>query len=210
MKSGALDRPVRPLVYFVATTLDGFIAREDGSFDAFPWDQEYGAELFATFPETIPSHVRGMGHDRSENRWFDAVLMGRETYEVGLREGIASPYPTLDQYVFSGSMTTSAHPDVTLVRDEAVDFVRELRSRPGKGIWLCGGARLAGTLLAADLIDRLILKVNPVVFGAGIPLFREPVEPRAWSLTDSKTFASGHVRVHYQRRRDDSGEPNSV
>lgn len=59
---------MRPVVYFVATTLDGFIAREDGSFDAFPWDDEYGAELFASFPETIPVHIRGDGHDRSGNR----------------------------------------------------------------------------------------------------------------------------------------------
>jgi len=190
---------MRPVVYFVAITLDGFIAREDGSFDAFPWDQEYGEELFASFPETIPVHVRGAGHDRSENRWFDTVLMGRETYEVGLREDISSPYPTLDQYVFSSTMSASPHEDVTLVRDRAADVVKALRSESGKGIWLCGGAHLATSLLSGGLIDEMILKINPVVFGRGIPLFRRPVTPVRWTLSQSKVFASGHVRLHYTR-----------
>ena len=189
----------RPVVYFVAITLDGFIAQEDGSFDGFPWDEEYGADLFASFPETIPVHVRGDGHDRSENRWFDAVLMGRETYEVGRREGISSPYPTLDQYVFSSTMSSPPHQAVTLVRDRATDVVSALKSESGKGIWLCGGAHLASALLSAGLIDELILKVNPVVFGRGVPLFREPVTPVRWTLSDSKPFPSGHVRLHYNR-----------
>jgi len=191
---------MRPVVYFVATTLDGFIAQDDGSFDAFPWDDAYGAELFATFPETIPVHIRGADHDRSENRCFDAVLMGRETYEVGLRVGIPSPYPTLDQYVFSTTMSAQPHEAVTLVRDRATDVVRALKSESGKGIWLCGGARLASALLSDGLIDELILKVNPVVFGSGIPLFRQAVMPVRWTLSESRTFPSGHVRLHYVRR----------
>jgi dihydrofolate reductase len=190
---------MRPVVYFVATTLDGFIAREDGAFDAFPWDDEYGAELFASFPETIPVHIRGGGHERKDNRWFDTVLMGRETYEVGLREGISSPYPTLDQYVISSTMSESPHDAVTLVRERATDVVNALRSESGKGIWLCGGAALATSLLSAGLIDELILKMNPVVFGRGIPLFRQPVAPVRWRLSQSKTFSSGHARLHYAR-----------
>jgi len=191
---------LRPLVYFVATTLDGFIAREDGSFSDFPWDDEYGAELFAAFPETIPAHIRGEGHARSENRWFDAVLMGRDTYEVGAREGLLSPYPTLDQYVISGSMEESPHPDVTLVREDVPARVAALKQEAGKAIWLCGGATLATSLLRAGLIDQLILKLNPVVFGRGIPLFREAPAPFRLALTDSKAFASGHVRLHYEVR----------
>jgi len=189
---------MRPLAYFVASTLDGFIAREDGSFADFPWDDEYGAELFATFPETIPAHVRGPGHDRSENRWFDAVLMGRETYDVGAREGLLSPYPTLDQYVISGSMEESPHVDVTLVRDDLPPRVAALKREPGKAIWLCGGATLATSLLQEGLIDQLIIKLNPVVFGRGIPLFRDAPTPLRLALTDSKAFASGHVRLHYE------------
>jgi dihydrofolate reductase len=87
---------MRKLIYFVASTLDGFIARGDGSFADFPWSEDYLAALLEAFPETFPARFRPGAPTRTGNRLFDAVLMGRKTYEVGLAEGIASPYPTLD------------------------------------------------------------------------------------------------------------------
>lgn len=149
---------MRELVYYVAITLDGFIAHPDGSFDKFPWDPDYGADMAVNFPETVPAHLRSAEHRSLENRWFDAVLMGRNTYEVGLKEGISSPYPTLRQYVFSRSYSESPNPDVTLISGNAVEAVQALKREDGKAIWLCGGAALASTLLTAGLIDRLILR----------------------------------------------------
>lgn len=192
---------MRELVYYVAATLDGFIAHRDGSFDGFPWDNDYGAELFRSFPETIPAHLRGDKGTRADNRWFDTVLMGRKTYEVGLREGITNPYPTLDQYVFSRTMKESPDPNVALVAGDAVEVVRELKRQPGKSIWLCGGAGLAAVLFEADLIDRLIVKLNPVLFGAGIPLVGAEIKPSALELTESKIFDSGHLLLHYRVKR---------
>lgn len=77
--------------------------RSEGSFADFPWDEDFGADLMATYPETFPVAFRGEGHTREENRRFDAMLMGRKTYQVGLDQGLTNPYPTLDQYVFSCS-----------------------------------------------------------------------------------------------------------
>jgi dihydrofolate reductase len=192
---------MRELVYYVASTLDGFIAHEDGSFDGFPWDDEYGADLFASFPETIPAHLRGANGSPDDNKWFDAVLMGRKTYEIGLREGITNPYPTLDQYVFSRTLQKSPDKQVKLIRENAVDTVKALKQESGKAIWLCGGADLASTFLEAYLIDKFIVKLNPVVFGSGIPLFSEGIEQTTLKLTDSKVYNSGHVLLYFQVKR---------
>ena len=189
---------MRPVVYYVAVTADGHIARDDGSFDAFPMDEEYLGALLAEFPETFPAQMRPDPAGREDNRHFDAVLMGRNTYEVGLAAGIASPYPTLDQYVFSTKMDTAPHPDVTLVRDSATDAVARLKRDTGKAIWLCGGAQLASTLLSAGLVDEIVLKLNPVLFGSGIPLLRRGIDPTRLRLLDSCTYPSGHVRLHYR------------
>ena len=189
---------MRDVVYYVAVTLDGYIAHADGSFDGFPWDEAFVADLFASFPETIPAHLHRNRISRADNKWFDAVLMGRKTYEVGVREGITCPYPTLDQYVFSRTMQESPDEQVELVTEHAVEVVTGLKEQPGKAVWLCGGADLATTLLKASLIDRLILKVNPVLFGSGIPLFLNNIQPTELELTDSKAYGSGHVVLHYR------------
>ena len=175
---------MRPLKYYVATTLDGFIAHQDGSFDGFLWDDEVVADFFASY------------------EWFDAVLMGRKTYEVGLREGKTDPYPTMKSYVFSRTMEESPDEKVELISEDAVERVRALKQQPGKAVWLCGGAELASTLFVADLIDELIVKLNPVVFGSGIPLFSGAIRTTQLELTEHKVYANGTVLLHYRVKRE--------
>ena len=189
---------MRDLIYFVATTLDGFIAHPDGSFDGFPWDEEYGADVSAMFPETVPAHLRSVDYQHPGNVWFDVVLMGRNTYEVGLNEGFSNPYPTMQQYVFSHTMHHTPDPNVTLIRDNTVEVVRKLKRGDGKAIWLCGGATLATALFRENLIDQLIVKLNPVLFGSGIPLFAPLMTQVPLELTDHKQYRSGHMLLFYR------------
>ncbi len=86
---------MRELKYYVACTVDKFIARKDGSFDCFLMEGEHVADLLKNFPETIPAHFRDKLGITAENQCFDAVLMGRRTYAVGLQEGITNPYPQM-------------------------------------------------------------------------------------------------------------------
>jgi len=188
---------MRPLVYYIAATLDGFIAREDGSFDDFPIDDAYLAALLAEYPETFPAPLRSADVTRADNRRFGAVLMGRKTYKVGLNQGLSNPYPTLDQYVFSRSMAASPDPAVTLVSDDAADFVADLKEQDGAAIWICGGGALATTLFDAGLVDEVIVKLNPIVFGTGIPLLARSQRARSLTLESSVVHESGHVVLGY-------------
>jgi dihydrofolate reductase len=179
---------LRRLVYYVASTLDGFIAHEDGSFGGFAWDDE----LVAEFRGSLDS--------------FGAVLMGRKTYEVGLREGKTSPYPQMEQYLFSRSMAASPDEAVRLVSDDAVGRVSRLKREGGKDIWLCGGSGLAGTLLAASLIDEVRVKLNPVLFGSGIPLVPAAVGTIPLRWFDTRAFPSGILVLRYEVGRRVTGE----
>ena len=98
-------------------------------------------------------------------------------------------------------MESSPHPEVTLVRDSPVDAVARLKREPGKAIWLCGGAQLASSLLSAGLVDEIVLKLNPVVFGSGIPLLGRGVDPTRLRLLDTFVYPTGHVRLHYRIER---------
>ena len=188
---------MRELVYYIATTLDGFIARSDGSFDELPWDDEYLAALRAAYPETFPAPMRDGELRRADNRRFDAVLMGRKTYEVGLRQGLTNPYPTLDQYVVSRTMKDSPDPAVALVSEGAVDAVAELKRQSGRSIWICGGSELATDLFEAGLVDEVIIKLNPVLFGTGIPLLSRRLKALPLALTKCRTYRSGHALLSY-------------
>lgn len=189
---------MREITYYVACSVDGFIAHTDGSHAGFSQDSEYFADLFATFPETVPSHLRDAMGIHAENKWFDVVLMGRKTYEIGLKDGIASPYSHMKQYLFSRSIKVSPDPNVELVTEDAIELVMGLKGESGKGIWLCGGANLATTLFTNQLIDRLILKVNPFLMGAGIPLFAGAIEQTALKLTNRKIYDNGVLLLDYR------------
>lgn len=195
---------MRKLVYYVAVSLDGYIARNDGGFDFFLQEGDHFAELFASYPETIPVHIRSKLGLSDEAKCFDTVLMGRATFEVGLKEGITNPYAPLRQIVFSRSLRESPDPNVEVVEpDDPVDFVRGLKAEAGKGkdIWLCGGADLASTLFPE--IDELVLKVNPVLLGEpGIPLFAGSVGDHRLELAKGQLFGSGVLIGRYRVVRE--------
>ncbi|NQX36054.1 dihydrofolate reductase family protein [Herbiconiux sp. VKM Ac-2851] len=193
---------MRELTYYVAVSLDGFIAGPEGQFDAFPVEGDHMEAITERFPDTVPTDIAAAsGIDQSGGR-FDTVLMGWNTYAVGLAFGVTSPYRHLEQIVFTRTHLDEAqggdvHPLFTDA--DPVDTVRELKQRDGRGIWLCGGGRLA-TALAGE-IDRLVLKRNPVLLGAGIPLF-EPgaYDPRQFDVVETTAFRSGVVLGEYVRR----------
>lgn len=193
---------MRKLTYFVATSVDGFIADPDGDGDYLTrWlDADYSSAMFGEFPETVPTHVRAaLGVEGVEGKHFDAVVMGRGTYDPGLELGITSPYAHLTQYVASRSLGTSPDPAVEIVSGDVAARVRKLKEQPGLGIWLAGGADLAGQLV--EEIDEFVVKTYPVFAGSGIPMSRAGFGIRELELTDLKRFDGGQVVTTYARRR---------
>ncbi|MEU4643730.1 dihydrofolate reductase family protein [Micromonospora sp. NPDC023814] len=185
----------RKLVYYVAATLDGYIAGPQGQYDSFLHEGDHMAALAAEFPETIPVHLRDhFGLVGVPHRRFDAVVMGRGTYEPTLSVGTTSSYPHLRQYVVSRSLTVD-DPTVKVVAEDPIGFIRRLKQEDGAGIWLCGGGHLAGHLLAE--IDTLIIKRHPIVAGAGIPLLAGNYQPTRFAPTSTREFDSGVTLLTY-------------
>lgn len=189
---------MRKLTYYVACSVDGYIAHKDGSFEGFLTEGEHFKDLVESFPETFPSHFRDALNIHAQNKCFDVVIMGRNTYEVGLKEGVTNPYPQMKQYLFSRSLKVSPDENVELVKEDAIALVKRLKNETGKDIWLCGGGNLAATLFAEKLIDRLILKVHPFFMGSGIPLFSEAIQQTALELTNNKIYSNGVLVLHYR------------
>lgn len=187
---------MRKLVYYVATTLDGYIAGPDGGDptgeDYLPVTPDLVAFVVEHFPETLPAPARAALGVDGPGRVFDTVLEGRSSYEVGLAAGTTDAYPHLRHLVFSTSLRTSPDPGVEIVDGDALARVRALKAEPGMDLWLVGGGTLAHSLLPE--IDRLVLKQNPSVIGSGVPLFRGPFQPHVFRPVDERRLESG-VRV---------------
>ena len=169
---------MRRLTYYVACSVDGFIAHADGSHDAF-FDRDTDFNFVATLSD------------------YDVLLMGRKTYDLSRRLGHSTD-PQKANYVFSRTMQASPDPNVEIVAENMVQFVRELKQEKGKGIWLVGGADIATTLLVEHLIDEIILKVNPVLFGSGISLFSGAIPETELELLDSRVYRNGYLVLRYR------------
>ncbi|MFJ4911968.1 dihydrofolate reductase family protein [Streptomyces sp. NPDC088726] len=195
---------MRKLVYYIAATLDGFIAGPDGADptgpDGFwPVPEDYIAHVIAEYPETLPGPARTALSISARGTHFDTVLEGRRSYEIGLKAGVTDAYPHLRHIVFSRTLGESPDPAVEVVADDPVTRVRELKRTEGKGIWLIGGGELAGALYTE--IDTLIVKLSPMTIGSGIPLFSggATFSPNAWTLTDHQVLESGAMFLTYDR-----------
>lgn len=120
--------------------------------------------------------------------------MGRTTYEFGYAFGLppgANPYPAMRSVVISESIDLPAGADVSVIRDNAITAVRTLKAEATGALYLCGGGVLAGSLLAARLIDRLRVKRAPIVLGDGVPLFSGINEAPLLTLLEEKTHDNG-------------------
>ncbi|WP_437621809.1 dihydrofolate reductase family protein [Sorangium sp. So ce1151] len=174
---------MRKVKFSVACTVDGFTAHEDGRLDGFLMEGDHAKDFFESQKE------------------YDTVLMGRGCYDFGRKFGVTNPYPALAQYVFSTTLKESPDPNVKLVSGNAAGVVRELKSSPGKDIWLCGGSDFAASLFAEGLIDEIVVKLNPVVFGSGKSLFSGPIKQTDLELVGTKVYDNGVVLLHYVVKR---------
>ncbi|PWD50013.1 riboflavin biosynthesis protein RibD [Serinibacter arcticus] len=190
---------MRELTYYVATSLDGCIAAPDGSFDVFPVEGDHMAAIVHDYPDTLPSHVqRALGLEADGSR-FDTVVMGWRTYTPALDVGITSPYAHLRQVVATRRSGLDVDPGIELTADP-VATVRVLKQEDGAGIWLAGGGELAASLI--DEIDRLVLKVNPLVLGSGVRLFGDAgYDPHVFETVQVRPFDSGVTILELVRRR---------
>jgi dihydrofolate reductase len=192
---------MRPLTYLIAVSLDGRIADADHSTDGFSFGPEMAEWMADDVPETLPTHIRSaMGIDDRENRRFDTVVMGRSTYEVGLRQGVSSPYGHLRQIVVSATLAAAGEgdPRVEILPSLDADRFDEVVGPSGSGVWLCGGGILAASL--ARRIDELVLKRHPVVLGEGRPLFAGDAPQARWEPASRESLDDVIVETHRRRR----------
>jgi len=173
---------MRSVIVQVATSADGYIARPDGDVK---W-----------LDRPSPPGDYGM---REFYRTIDTVLMGRKTWEIGIKLG-QSHFAKKKNYVFSRTAREAEH--IEIVTEEPAAFVRRLREQPGKDIWLVGGGELIATLIDGGEVDRFLIHVIPVLIGEGIPLIAPRRREIELAMQGTKTYPDGVVLLDYVVRKN--------
>ena len=166
------------VVAYVAVSLDGYLAREDGTVDFL---KKYPLEEF---------DFHGFFDE------VDALVMGSTTYEQIL--GFGWPYGDKPALVLtSRNLELADGATVTFSSDPTGDAIRSYAKTTSERLWVVGGGKVITDGLAAGAIDTLDLFVMPEILGSGTPLFTKAYEGPL-DLVESKSFSNGVVRLVYR------------
>ncbi|MFE4898485.1 dihydrofolate reductase family protein [Peribacillus butanolivorans] len=173
----------REVVLYIATSLDGFIAKED---DDLQWLLETEGEGDNGYNEMYQS--------------IDTTIMGKRTYDWVMEQLESFPYPEKKNYVFSTSEEGSTK-FVEFVNEDVVEFTKKLKEQEGSKIWMIGGSSILDAFIKENLIDEYIITVTPHILGSGIPLFKEKNPQIDLILIDKNRFGQ-FVQLHYKVKHD--------
>ena len=169
---------MRRIRYAVAMSVDGYIAGPKGESDWIIMDPDIDFRAFFN--------------------QFDAVLLGRKTFEAAQKHDGDSGIPGMQAYVFSRTLLQKDHPGVTVVAEKPREMLVALKKKSGKDIWLMGGGSLFSSLLDLGMVDTVEVAVVPVVLGSGIPLLPAPAKQVKLKLTNNKVYKkTGIVSLEY-------------
>lgn len=170
------------ITYYVATSMDGFIATPDGGVD---WLSPY----------------EGTGEDYGYKAFYeklDVLLLGSRTYQQVLSFG-EWPYHGKPCWVFSKRPLEIIEPTVRVTDISPREALVELETSNFENAWLVGGAALAGSFRSQRLIDEYIITIIPTILGGGIPLFSTSGPTEGLELVSSEAYESGLVQLRYVR-----------
>lgn len=172
----------RKVVLYIATSLDGYIAKPNDDL---------------SFLDIVQKEGEDYGYFEFINA-VDTVIVGRKTYDWVMKQ--VPEFPHADKNTFI--ITRTARPSIGKTHFYTGDLktlVLKLKSEEGKNIFVDGGAEVIHELLKQDLIDEMIISVVPILVGEGTRLFKSGRPEQKLELLNIKHFDTGLIQTHYKR-----------
>ena len=184
----------------MAASLDGFIARQDGTVDWLETSDEYAAGDTLD-PEYVEAFLNSI----------DCYVMGSRTYETALQfdtQELGWPYGDKPVYVLTTRELSKIRESVVFHQGDLVQFVNEeLRPKYGS-IWIAGGGAVCNESLRLGLVDEISYSILPVLIGEGISFFDKLEQDISLHLTEAKAYRSGMIDLRYEVMKDCSSSQN--
>jgi dihydrofolate reductase len=186
----------RVTIHMVAS-LDGFIARKDGSVDWLETADRFEGGVSLS-PESIEAFLSTI----------DCYVMGSRTYETALAfeaKGMGWSYGDKPTFVLTTRELPRRRDTIEFYAGDLSALVND-RLRPTyASIWFVGGGNVSASCLKLGLADDIRYSVMPVVIGDGLPFFDGLEEDVALHLTDVTAYSSGMVELRYEVRNQEAG-----
>ncbi len=168
----------KKIILYIATSLDGFIAKEDGNID---WLTKYD----------------NSGEDYGFKELYESVgtvLIGGATHRQ-----IEDPHAGKEVYIFSKKEPKHKADNFHFVSGDVQTIIENIKLGDNKNMWLVGGADLVNQFLDANLIDEYIVTIIPILLGEGIALFQNKNPEQNLKLLKIKSYDSELVQLHYTK-----------
>ena len=187
---------MRNLIFFMHTSIDGFVAGTKGELDWIKADDEifdfvgtmtdkadtalYGRvtyEIMQSYWPTAGDHPNASKHDKEHSAWYNKV----------------------PKIVLSNTISEKGLDNTTVFSGQLAENIHKIKQQDGKNILIFGSPRASQSLLNKGLIDEFWLFVNPIILGQGMPLFKDITSTIKLNFVASKAFACGVIALHYEK-----------
>jgi dihydrofolate reductase len=177
----------------MAASLDGFIARRDGSVDWLETADEFEGGA-AMDPDTVAAFLATI----------DCYVMGSKTYETAVRfveKGFGWAYGDKPTFVLTRRELPRIRATIEFYSGDLAELVNERLRPKHRSIWFVGGGEVSGACLRLGLADELRYSILPVLIGDGLPFFDRLDRDVALHLAEVRPYHNGMVEIRYEVRR---------
>ncbi len=187
---------MRKLIFFMHTSLDGFVAGLNGEKDWIKFDDAM-FDFVGTMTDKADTALYGrVTYDMMQSYWPTA---GQQVNASKHDIEHSAWYNKVSKVVLSRTITDKGLDNTIVISDHLTDNINKLKSQEGKDILIFGSPRASHSLLSLGLIDEFWIFVNPVLLGQGFPLFKGISETTKLELIETKTFSCGVIALHYEK-----------
>lgn len=187
-----MERTRSRVTIHMAASLDGFIARKDGSVDWLETSDEFeGGDTMD--PEFVAEFLKTI----------DCYVMGSRTYETALdfeAKGLGWAYGDKPTFVLTTRALPKIRDTIDFYSGDLTQLVNERLKPDFRSIWFVGGGAVSGECLRLGLADEIRYSIMPILIGEGISFFEGLDQDAALHLVEVKAYKSGTVALSYEVR----------
>jgi dihydrofolate reductase len=187
---------MRKLIFFMHTSLDGFVAGPNGEMNWIKLDDAM-FDFVGTMTDQSDTALYGrITYEMMQSYWPKA---GEQPNASKHDKVHSNWYNNVSKVVLSKTMKETGLQNTKVFGDRLQENINKLKQQDGKNILIFGSPRASQSLLNLGLIDEFWLFVNPIILGNGMPLFKDITGTTNLKLAESKTFACGVIALHYEK-----------